>query len=424
MALFCSVCFFSRHETAHSSVEQKFTNREKQLYKILEASGKSSQATLLSEQYKLNNTLKRNYIQTFSTPDWTTGLRLSTHFESQQLRDFALGTEFSLESQFQLGNNIDAQAEWSVLYQSKNMMALRKAPSFTPILDNLTLSYGKMRTIEFTVGLPRDFGILRDRPALSIFSGIAAKIHPLIDKVENNRGKIEFEVEHGWSLLGNAHPKNSKLTQVQRTRPKISFSGKSKYANYRGSAALEWFTDLDESMGLLSAMHRLESRNLHQAPQINWRLIVLRSNFEFFPTQHIFSEFSASRVNNSLADDAQPGWSTSLAIGGREPFQQALASFKLSSTIFKIPKNTLPSFRLPFDLTPNSTGIINDFSMSYRPSKGESQTLSLQISYFRESPSSKASHSNVCHSTEINTKSLCKRVSASITLASRLGPNL
>lgn len=424
MVLFCSVCFFSKHQTAHSAVEQQFTPRERQLYKILESSGKSSQAPLLSEQYRLNNSLKRDYIQTFMTPDWTTDLRFSAHVESQQLRDPALAASFSLDSQIQLGNNFDAHAEWSVFYQPKNMTAMRKVPSFTPLLDSLTLSYGKMRTVEFTAGVPRDFGILINRPALSVFSGIAAKIHPLIDKVESSRSKFEFEIEHGWSFLSDAHPKNLRLTQVQRTRPKINFSRKSRLATFKGSAALEWFTDPDGSINLLSSMHPHASRNSPQDPPISWRLFVLQSSIEIFPTQRIFSEISASRVNNSLVNDALAGWSTSFAIGGRESYQQALASFKLSTTIFKIPTNSLPSFRLPFDLSSGSTGSITDLGLSFHPSKIKSQAFTLQISYFRESPSSSASRANICQNSEINRKNLCNRLSASLTLTRRMGPNL
>ena len=123
---------------------------------------------------------------------------MNTHFELYNHIDTKVAGSIDIESILQLGGNIEASGRWALQFSPQNLSVVRDTPSLTPSLELLTLTYGKMRTVEMSLGLLPEKALLIPSPTIGLFSGVAAAIHPLRNKTEPKKTHWFFQVEHGW----------------------------------------------------------------------------------------------------------------------------------------------------------------------------------------------------------------------------------
>lgn len=420
-AIYCSVMIPTLSVGAHTSDSDPSTARDQRLSELLESSGQANDELLLSEQFRRNSALRRQYLETISKPDWLSVLSLNSHFESFENRDTRFSLSIGTESVIQFESNFEAEARWSILYTPDRMRILPDSPSFAPFLENLTLSYGKMRSVELSAGLLNEESLLISNPISGQFSGLSAAIHPLKDKTQPQSTHFSFQVEHGWSA---PLPSQGEAQNIQRTRPSLKATKKNQHISLEGRTALEWYTDPDLTIHLLSSSRSNQLAQLAQRSEKKWRLFILESSVELTALRNTRLKVSASRINNSLVPKQSAGWSSSFLIAQDYHFSKAQSSFELKTTLFNTPKESIPHFRLPFELSPASRGMLSAFAVSILPNSLKGHELQIRLNFLRETLPPESTQSLNCQPININGNISCGFFFGEFSLIRTLGPNL
>jgi hypothetical protein len=416
--------FYAPSAIAYNAAQLPTTPREIQLNKILEASGQDNDSLLLSERFRQNSSLRRQYLEIFSLPDWISKFSLSTHFEASGRQSTAFAGSIDSESLIQLGNNFELAGRWSTIYTTEGISILRKSPKLAPTLEHMTLSYGSMRTVELNAGLLSEHALLSSRPIAGQFSGLAATIHPLKDKMTPHQTRVSFQIEHGWSAPTTQAGTRVKLNSIQRTRPSITVLSKAERISLQGRASLEWYTDPERALGLMSATRAKGYAGTSESFDNQWRLFVVESALELRPLRETGVKFSGNRINNSLATELETSWSSSLLITQNYRFSKGQGTIEISTTAFNTQKFGTPTFRLPIEMSPASRGVITELSASIHPITLKNHQFKVSLSSLMERPHSPQSRDHHCQLTNITISNSCELFFGQLSLVRTLGPNL
>jgi hypothetical protein len=400
------------------------TPRDQRLNSILKDSGQMRDSLLLSERFRENSSLRRQYLDVFEQPDWLSRISMNTHFELYNHIDTKVAGSIDIESILQLGGNIEASGRWALQFSPQNLSVVRDTPSLTPSLELLTLTYGKMRTVEMSLGLLPEKALLIPSPTIGLFSGVAAAIHPLRNKTEPKKTHWFFQVEHGWcsptSPAGTSlHSKNT-----QRTRPAFGLRYKSESMLFSGSAALEWYTDPNRVVGLMSDFRANRFNLPFPNEQKTWRIFVLESALELQPLQNTRFKILANRTNNALATKLKTSWSSSLSITRDYSISKNTGFLEVKTAAFNTEAFATPPFRLPIELSPASRGVLVEFMASLKPIAFKNHELSVRLNYLQERQNTPTVQGFGCQDTNINRNKSCELYFGQLSLVRTLGPNL
>lgn len=424
MAIFCSVGFVSPPGVAAPSLLSPLTKRDKRLLDILEASGRTPSDALLSEQHSLKNKLKREYLRQFNEPYAESILELALHYETNPKRDHGIAAQLQSSSIFQLGNNFETKLGWSVHALPNTQRLLPQEPSLAPRIHELTVGYGKLRTVELILGLPREFSILGGSELPSDFSGAAIKIHPLKDRIEPIGKRFEFEVEHGWAAPPLERKSTKTNLHIQRTRPRLSFNSSGKSVSLSGQAMLEWYTDPDNQLERLSLWRTRTPALPDDAIISNWRLFALNSELKFNGISETYGHLKLESVRNTLAPDSKPSWNATGSIGRVFRFSEIAGKAQLSLSIFEVAENSIPAGRLPPVLNPKTQGGVAELSIAIEPSGKRDSELKFELTYLQDKAQNASSMERLCQGSDIVNKSDCSTTALKLSWTTLVAPNL
>lgn len=422
--LFCSVCFLTSPLTAITADGKALTPRENRLKEILEESGENNNGLLLSEQFRQNSTLKRTYVEIFTQPDWVAHLSLNSSFESFRNEPLGLAGSLSIDSTLQLGNSVELSGAWSMHCASGSVFIWGYLPCLSPTIESLILTYGKLRTVEISGGIPVEQSLFIPNTLAGSFSGLGASVQPLGNFTDPHATHFRFNIEHGWGTLSNFATPQTGVQQIQRTRPRINFSQSQKSMSLQGEAALEWYTDPQKAIEYLSSGRSRHYQSLNPTRQKKWRLFVIQGNLEFAPLPQTHVNIFATRVNNSLETEANSGWSATFSLSQKYIFAGAQNNLAVSATVFDTQENSTPRFRLPLALTPASRGELTQLSLSILPQAKNSREYRIGLNYLRETRSEPVAHQPGCQESNITENKICSFFFGQVSVLQKLGPNL
>jgi hypothetical protein len=364
------------------------TRRDKSLSELLFQATNYPPALLLSEKTAQMNSLRNKYLDVLNSPDFALRTELSSKFVGNTSSSFSAGTEGLVEGVFQFGGNWRSDFSWGFSADLRGQPALtRHIQTSLPVMDTLTLSYGRERSVESTVGLLNDFPLLNGSKTPPVFSGFNIKLHPKRPRDLQGDVRVEFEIEHAWSEQRSAGSLSG-FSTAQRTRPKLSLNMDNPLGSIEASSMLEWYTDPDGIVGRIIAGRRMPAiATLEQSSLANetrWRplFLSLRGLAKLTDTMTISSRFS--RISNPIGDSAVPAWGVDTSLEKEDQLGGERVTSGLGLQVFRAPIGAVPMIRLPVEINPGTKGRIVQGYISWLPSQLPNQVFSFLLGQIQE----------------------------------------
>jgi hypothetical protein len=365
------------------------TERDSALAETIREAQTETSSMLRSTQSARMSRLRNTFQNTLSQHDFAAQFRTNSLGVINSKKESTMALENRLQGVFQFATNWQADFTWLQVQQlSKGSAPLQKTPRELPVLDALSLSYGKERSVETKVGLMTDAPLLKGDTLPSIFSGIAVLIHPVHQKVSLQKLIFQADFEHGWnSFTNDLSPEG--LSTLQRTRPRLALSYKDTPLALAAKISLEWYSDSDSVLGRVLNQRASVLRNSSasvQETEKRWRLFVLSGTAEYETSRDQSFEVSGDRVTNTIGASTIPAWS--IETGLNQSIPSGPSDVRLSAAIqrFSSPFGSIPQARLPLVINPGTHGTTTRAQVSWNPSSQNYGRLFFQIGYHRERP--------------------------------------
>ena len=362
--IICTSAFSLTSGWSNKTHPPLLTNRDTELREILLLTVDSSAHPFLSEKNAQLNNLRRQYFEKFNQTDWVTEISVSnTTGLGSNNRPF-FGFVSNVRSLVQFSGNWELYSGWSLLNVKKGKVPTQfVADSDLPTLENIEVTYGKMRSIEVGVGLPEEVALLHNSKTKSIFSGLSLKLHPLEQKITTTSPHYTFQFHHGWSNLMSPLDADSSRTKLQRTRPQFSFDWKPGQTEIYLSTGLEWYSDRSGALSRILGQRPNALSDIQNSSERQWRLFQIDSQARYRTDSEAKFTVGFQRVSNTLGASSSPAWSLSGDVESNLPFSTLVLGPALGVTAFRIPSGSVPPFRLPLELTPGSVGTLTQFGL-------------------------------------------------------------
>lgn len=364
------------------------TRRDRNLAELLLQATNNPPALLLSEKTAQMNSLRNKYLDVLNSPDFVLRTELSSKSVGNSASSYSAGTEGLVEGVFQFGGNWRSDFSWGFSADLRGKPALtRHIQSSLPVMDTLTLSYGRERSVESTAGLLNDFPMLTGSKTQPVFSGLNIKLHPKRPRDPLGDVRAEFEIEHAWSEQRNAGSLSG-FSTTQRTRPKLSLNTDNPLWSLEASSMLEWYTDPDGIVGRIIAGRRMPAiASPEQSSLTNetrWRplFLSLRGLAKLTDTMTISSRFA--RISNPIGDTTVPAWGVDTSLEKEDQLGGERVTSGLSLQVFRVPLGAMPMMRLPVEINPGTKGGIVQGFLSWLPSQLPDQVFSFILGQIQE----------------------------------------
>ena len=346
-------------------------------------------ALLLAEKTAQMNSFRNKYLEVLNSPDFAFRTELSAKSGGHSNESYSLGTRGFIEGVFQFEGNWRSDFSWEFSSDVIGKPSLtRQIQSSLPIMDSLTVSYGRERSVESTIGLLDDFPLINGNKCQSVFSGLSIKLHPKRPRDAQSDVRAEFEIEQGWSEQRNPGNVNG-FSTAQRTRPKLTLNILNPLWSLELSSMLEWYSDPDGIVGRIIAGRRMPvssvSNQSKQKSETRWRPLWLTLDGKAKLADAITLTSHFARISNPIAESAVPAWSVDAGLEKEDLLGNERLSSGLQLQVFRVPFSALPMMRLPIEINPGTEGRIVQGYVSWLPSRLPNQTFSITLGQILES---------------------------------------
>jgi hypothetical protein len=409
------------------------TLRDEELSRILRNAANLQDTILLSNYAAQLAQLRNDYEATLNLNAFAARLesRSLTNWTKHQHPSSSLSGR--LDGVFQFKGNWQADFGWYLgqfLTDRKNI--LRESQSEVPSLDVLSISYGKNRSTETTLGLLSDSPVLSGSHSQPLFSGLKIELHPLSQTLTPQEPAFQFSIEHGWNISRGQHDSSASQHRLQRTRPRVWSSLQGASWKMESALALEWYSDPDGIFGRVRAQRRALSLGTDatlSTMEKRWRLFIFSMKNQW----HLSNDSSVSilfeRVSNSIGQSSSPTWALqSQAQWGWLLYDNQITA-KASAQIFNSRLGAVPQARLPLEINPGTEGFNWKTGLTWSPRSKSQHSFSLEVGQFFENRTEPLGLMH-CDSEEesalerLNYRKNCKTNSFSIAWAMDVSPNL
>ncbi|MBM3381364.1 MAG: hypothetical protein FJY29_02880 [Betaproteobacteria bacterium] len=379
MGIFFPVSVLLTLPFAHAHAFPLETRRDRELQDILALTREASKQTFLTERSSQLNQLRRDYFERLARPDWAAAMRLTGQAGSAATDKTFAGLTAHLNTLFQFSENWQVQSSWLLSQEFKRFAPLQyRAASELPRLESAWLTYGKMRSVSLSAGLPAESSLLIESNTRSLFSGISVAIHPLEQKLTPDALQSAFELEHGWSSLQDEPRNGAERIEIQRTRPRLKLNWKLPGLEISIASGLEWYTDQQGKLRQLTGNRPDATEESKSSSESKWRLFSLQSQMRWQSPESA-ATLRFERVSNTLGANSTPAWSG--ALGGDIQILQneGVLTGHYGATYYRSPAGALPAFRLPLEVNPGTQGVLMTVGASYFFSYNPSSTYALGL---------------------------------------------
>lgn len=355
------------------------TRRDRELHDILIQTREASKQTFLTEKSSQLNQLRRDYLARLARPDWAAEFKLTSRAGSAATRGSFAGLTSNLSTLLQFSENWQMHSSWSLSQAFTRFAPLQqRSASELPTLESLWLTYGKMRSVSLSAGLPVEKSLLLESNTRQYFSGLSVAIHPLEQKLTPDSLQSTFELEHGFSSLLNSARTGDERVEIQRTRPRLKLNWKLPALEIGVASSLEWYTDQQGKLRYIVG-NRPDAQEENQSSSENrWRLFSLESQLRWQSADSA-ATLKFERISNTLGASSIPAWSTS--VGGEVQFQQShgILTGVYGASYYRSPAAAVPTFRLPLEVNPETQGLMMTLGLNYFSSVNPGSVFSLGL---------------------------------------------
>lgn len=349
---------------------------------LIEAATEPS-SLLRSEQNARLSVLRNKYQSVLSADDFAAQVELAAVGASNSKQNNSAGLSARLQGTFQFNTHWQSDFAWLM---ARNLSAIsapvRQTQSEIPSLEFLTLSYGRHRSVETQLGLLNDSPVFRGEGVQPLFSGIAVHLHPVSQKI-STQARVQAEFEHGWNTFRNQFAAEAARSSLQRTRPRLFVAYASDSFNWKGSVALEWYSDSDAVLSRVRAQRinnaPMSTRENNDVRERRWRLFTASGEAIFNPSKERTMSFELERVTNTIGRSNIPAWSAAATLSQIFYLDASSLHATASYQKYSSPVGAVPSARLPLMINPGTRGSITTVEFRLASPHFEAQSLQLKL---------------------------------------------
>ncbi|NBX16495.1 MAG: hypothetical protein EBR09_03925 [Proteobacteria bacterium] len=362
------------------------TERDAALADTLQKANAEKPSLLRSGHSARMSLLRNDFRDILSKEDFAAQISLESASSLVTGNQASSGFAGRLQGVYQFATNWQGDFSWYLAQSLFGSANQRQTAGELPVLDNLTLSYGKYRSVETTFGFLRDFPLLKGEAGRSIFSGIAVAIHPAFQKATAPNSGIEARIEYGLSDLSNPRTSGNS-SSLQRARPHLTAKFESPPFRAKGDLALEWYSDSDGILGKVSPQRATDifrASPLSPSEETRWRLFFLSTCFEYRPDGEDGVALTAERISNSIGASAVPAWSVEAAFSKELPTSGPAIRLRGVVQEFSSPSGTIPQVRLPILINAGTRGTSLKTEIEWNPTTENHSAISLSFGRHEE----------------------------------------
>lgn len=386
--IFFTCIGFLTPRSAIAREEQLETARDKNLKELLLKANGIPSFLLLAEKSAQMNAYRNKYLEVLKTPDYAARLDLSTRTAGNRGKQYSLNVDALLSGVFQFGGNWRSDFEWSMANSIKeNSTLLNHNDTAIVRLNSLSLTYGRERSTESTIGLLDETPLLQGQGVYPGFSGARIRVHPKHPYEFRGELRAEFEIEHGLMTPRNPLQAGG-FSSAQRTRPKVLLTIENTTWTFASSAMLEWYSDPDGIVGNISGGRTpplpLNGSQAKQAPETRWRPfhLSLAGKSRLSPDLMLTGLFE--RVSNPIGESTRPAWSFDTGLENNGQIGGEHIKSNLSLQLFKAPAVSLPVMRLPLEMNPDTQGLVVRAALTWLPASLQNHSFSMNFGQIQE----------------------------------------